>query len=84
MSKEFSIFSVEMHYVRLQFRRGTAAEWTAANPLLAEGEMGIETDTDLFKIGDGILNWISLPYGGLRGFTGPTGVTGYIGPTGYT
>ncbi len=30
---------------------------TAANPLLAEGEMGIETDTDLFKIGDGILNW---------------------------
>lgn len=48
---------------RIQFRRGTAAEWTAANPVLAQGEMGIELDTLQFKIGDGITAWNSLSYG---------------------
>jgi hypothetical protein len=75
-----------MPFVQLQFRRGTADQWTAGNPLLAVGEMAIETDTNLYKIGDGNLRWIDLPYGGLHGPTGATGyngTTGTTGPTGY-
>lgn len=52
---------------RIQFRRGLAASWTSANPTLAQGEMGIELDTDLFKIGDGLTAWNALSYGGLQG-----------------
>lgn len=44
------------------FRRGTANEWQAANPVLNLGELGFVTDTYRFKIGDGITNWNSLPY----------------------
>ena len=33
---------------QILLRRGTAAEWTAANPILAEGEMGLEKDTNKF------------------------------------
>ncbi len=73
-----------MPFIQLQFRRGTASMWSTANPVLAGGEMGIETDTELFKIGDGITAWNALPYGGLRGPTGPTGTTGYTGYTGVT
>jgi hypothetical protein len=71
-----------MPNIQFQFRRGTAAEWIAANPTLASGEMGIETDTDLFKIGDGLTVWNSLGYGGLQGSTGPVGSTGATGPQG--
>jgi len=53
--------------VQIQFRRGTAASWTSANTVLAEGEMGLETDTSLFKIGDGTTAWNSLAYGGFDG-----------------
>ena len=45
---------------RMQQRRGTAAEWTAANPVLAAGEIGFETDTGKFKFGDGINTWSNL------------------------
>lgn len=48
--------------VQIQLRRGTAAQWTAANTLLAAGEIGIETDTGSFKIGDGSTVWNSLAY----------------------
>lgn len=44
----------------MQQRRGTAAEWTAANPVLAAGEIGFETDTGKFKFGDGVNNWDDL------------------------
>lgn len=47
---------------KIQFRRGTAAEWTAADPTLSIGELGLETDTRLFKIGDGVTAWTSLGY----------------------
>lgn len=47
---------------RIQLRRGTASEWTKANPTLAAGELGIELDTNKFKIGTGSKNWKSLPY----------------------
>lgn len=45
-------------------RRGTAAEWTAADPVLASGEWGVETDTLLTKIGDGATPWTTLAYSG--------------------
>lgn len=59
-------------FIQFQFRRGTAAEWTSANPILADGELGVETDTKLHKIGNGITRWTDLDYGGLNepAFTG--------------
>lgn len=48
--------------IRIQNRRGTAAEWTAANPTLAAGEIGFETDTAKFKIGTGSTEWDDLVY----------------------
>jgi len=47
----------------IQPRRGTADQWTSANPILAVGEMGYETDTKKFKYGDGLTAWATLPYG---------------------
>ena len=47
---------------RMQQRRGTAAQWTSADPILAAGEIGFETDTGKFKIGDGTSGWSSLSY----------------------
>ena len=73
-----------MPYVQLQFRRSTAAQWQAANSLLAVAEMGIETDTHQFKIGDGVNRWNALPYGGIQGATGPTGAAGATGAGGAT
>lgn len=68
-----------MPNIQFQFRRGTASEWSSANTVLASGEMGIETDTDQFKIGDGTTAWNILAYGGL---TGAQGVQGAVGPQG--
>jgi len=51
--------------VQIQLRRGTASAWTTANPTLAVGEFAIETDTDLYKIGDGSTAWTSLGYSSL-------------------
>lgn len=62
-----------MSYGVFQFRRGTAAAWTAANPVLASGEIALETNTGQFKIGDGTTAWNSLAYGGVTGATGATG-----------
>lgn len=47
---------------RIQYRRDTAANWTAANPVLALGEPGWETDTKKRKVGDGTTAWASLSY----------------------
>lgn len=65
--------------VRIQFRRGTAADWTAADPVLSAGEFGFETDTNKFKLGDGTTLWSGLPYpatGTITGVTAGTGLTG--------
>ena len=51
--------------VKIQFRRGTASQWTSANPTLAVGELGLETDTSKYKIGDGTTAWSSLGYSSL-------------------
>jgi hypothetical protein len=51
-----------MPNVTIQLRRDTAANWTSANPTLASGELGYETDTGNFKIGNGSTAWASLSY----------------------
>ena len=53
---------------RIQFRRGTAAELSAANPTLGVGEPAFATDTNVLKIGDG-----STAYNSLSGITGGGG-----------
>jgi hypothetical protein len=51
---------------RMQQRRGTAAQWVSTNagagPVLNSGEIGWESDTNKFKIGDGVNNWANLDY----------------------
>ncbi len=59
-----------MSTTRIRLRRGTAAQWTAANPVLALGEPGYELDTRRVKIGDGATAWTALAY-----FTTPKSVT---------
>ena len=46
----------------IQIRRDTASAWTSANPTLAQGELGLETDTSKLKAGDGTTAWTSLAY----------------------
>jgi hypothetical protein len=48
--------------IRIQLRRDTAANWTTYNPILRAGEIGVETDTQRIKIGDGTGTWSSRPY----------------------
>lgn len=43
-------------------RRDTAANWTSANPILLAGEIGLESDTGYWKVGDGTTAWTSLAY----------------------
>ena len=65
--------------VRIQFRRGTSAEWSSVNPVLAEGELGFESDTKVIKFGDGITAWDSLPVaaaGDITAVIAGTGLTG--------
>jgi hypothetical protein len=47
---------------RMLQRRGTATQWANANPTLGSGEIGFETDTGQFKIGDNSTAWDDLPY----------------------
>lgn len=56
--------------VAIQFRRDNAATWLTANPILLEGEIGVELDTKQFKIGDGASTWAELEYAqrGPRGY----------------
>lgn len=46
----------------IQLRRDTAANWTSADPTLAAGELGLESDTTRMKVGDGSTVWTSLAY----------------------
>jgi len=56
---------------QIQLRRDTAANWTSVNPTLAQGELGVETDTGKIKLGTGSTAWNSLSYfvGNLPGAT---------------
>jgi len=51
-----------MSYKKILFRRDTAANWTSENPVLSAGEIGLETDTNKIKLGNGSTTWSSLPY----------------------
>lgn len=54
-----------MTNVCIQLRNDTAANWTAANPVLCQSEMGVENDTHKLKIGDGVTAWNDLEYFGM-------------------
>ena len=71
-----------MPFVQFKIRRGLQYDWNHADPILGAGEMGIETDTNNFKIGDGVKTWSQLSYGGFTGPIGPLGPTGNTGATG--
>jgi hypothetical protein len=47
---------------QIQVRRSTAATWTSTNPTLTAGEIGFETDTGKYKIGNGSSTWTGLSY----------------------
>ena len=60
---------------RIQHRRGTSEALAAVNEVPLAGEIGIETDTGKYKIGNGSTNWNELPYSG-QAF--PTGSSVYV------
>lgn len=45
-----------------QYRRGSTSEWESVNPILREGEPGLDLTVKKIKIGDGITPWKDLPY----------------------
>lgn len=51
--------------IRIQLRNDTAENWTAQNPILLKGEMGVEIDTGKTKIGNGTDHWKTLKYSGV-------------------
>lgn len=58
-------------------RHDTSTNWTSINPVLALGEMGIETDTNKFKFGDGVTSWTSLSYASAEGGGGGADLSNY-------
>lgn len=58
---------------RIQIRRATGAEWTLNDPILAEGELGVNLTTNQVKVGNGTSSWTELP--SLGGSDGGVGVT---------
>ncbi len=54
---------IKLAHADVIVRRDTAARWEEVNPVLEADEIGYETDTDIFKVGDGIREWVDLkPY----------------------
>jgi hypothetical protein len=70
--------------IQIQLRRGTASQWTAANTLLAQGEIGLETDTSKLKLGDGVTVWNSLGYYGASAAVTSVTATSPVASTGGT
>ncbi len=58
---------------KVQLRRGTAFQWSSVDPTLSSGEIGFETDSGKFKIGDGSTAWSLLEY-----FGGEVDLSGYL------
>lgn len=58
---------------KIQVRRGTASQWSSQ--VLAQGEIGFETDSGLFKIGDGSTAWSSLPYAAIKSVAAGGGIS---------
>jgi hypothetical protein len=66
---------------KIQIRRGTTSQWSTTNPILASGELGLDTDLKGTKIGDGTTAWNSLAFqpSAIVGFTGTIPTTGWSG-----
>ena len=58
---------------KIQLRRDSSADWTTINPVLSEGEVGFETNTGKFKIGNGSTAWSALDY-----FLDSSDLSGYL------
>ena len=65
----------------IQFRRGTAAEWAAANPILAQGEIGVNLDANRFKVGTGLTSWNNLEYTAVFDIVVQSSVDSIVYPT---
>jgi hypothetical protein len=65
----------------IQFRRGDSSTWTSVNPVLADGEVGLEKDTGQAKIGNGTQDWNTLSYafgGGGSSVVSVNGLSGIV------
>lgn len=62
---------------KIQLRQDISSVWQSKNPVLLLGEFGVETDTNKFKIGDGITDWNNLSY------SVPTKTSDLINDSGY-
>ena len=51
-----------MAYKKILFRRDTSANWASANPVLSAGEIGLESNTNKIKLGNGSTRWNALSY----------------------
>lgn len=60
---------------KIQLRRDTAVNWTTVNPVLSQGEPGVELDTNKWKIGNGTSTWAVLAY---QGTQLPSNSAGYL------
>ena len=69
---------------KIQLRGDLAAVWTLVNPILADREYGLETDTGWHKVGNGVSHWSALPYSdvGPQGIPGTNGTNGTNGTSG--
>lgn len=65
--------------IKIQVRRGTAANWTSTNPTLSAGELAFETDTGKMKVGTGLADWDTLPYVGMTPTEVADAITAAIG-----
>lgn len=70
----------------IQVRRGTSAQWSGANPVLAIGEPGYDTTLGQFKVGNGVATWSALPLASNAATTwtsiAPTMLNGWASPQG--
>lgn len=57
---------------KIQLRRDTAANWSRANPILDDGEPGLDTTNNKIKYGDGVTRWNSLAYASAAAGIEPT------------
>ena len=67
--------------ITIQIRRDLAATWTSVNPVLADGEIGFETDTKKLKIGNGTDDWTTLAYFNTEGVVNEAAVLAALGYT---
>ena len=65
--------------VQIQLRRDNTLNWDTVNPILAQGEVGVNLDNDKIKIGDGLTYWTGLTYSTNDGSSGTSGESGTSG-----